>query len=98
MCASALKGGADIEASIGGYTVLIQATRGGHAECVRILLASGANTNVKSDRGQGLTALDYARTRGYQDIVALLTADAGGNEASKYCEYASDCFGSCRCS
>ncbi len=57
-----------------------------------------ANTNVKSDRGQGLTALDYARTRGYQDIVALLTADAGGNEASKYCEYASDCFGSCRCS
>ena len=41
-----------------------------HVEIVRRLLAAGADTKI-ADK-DGVTALEHARQRGYQDIAALL--------------------------
>lgn len=59
------------------WTALIEAVvlgDGGasHTECVRLLLAAGAN-RLLTDR-DGKTALDLARQRGYQAMITLLQA------------------------
>lgn len=59
-----------------GVTLLMYAVRGGQGECVRILLADGANPNL-TDRliplgGGGRTALHFAAENGNCKIVSLL--------------------------
>jgi len=60
-----------------GWTALLEAVilgDGGpaHVEIVRLLLEAGADRAL-ADR-DGVTALDHARERGYDDMVALLDA------------------------
>jgi ankyrin repeat protein len=59
-----------------GWTALIEAVilgDGGprHTECVRALVEAGADRNISD--GQGVTPLQHARSRGYGNIVDLLT-------------------------
>jgi hypothetical protein len=63
-----------------GWTALLEAVilgDGGprHAECVRLLLAAGADPNLAD--GQGTTPLQHARDRGQAAIARLIEA-AGG--------------------
>jgi uncharacterized protein len=58
-----------------GWTALLIAVILGnnsknHIETVDLLVKAGADTSIK-DR-QGATALDHARTRGYQDMIKIL--------------------------
>nr|WP_246363399.1 ankyrin repeat domain-containing protein [Deinococcus budaensis] len=46
-----------------------------HAEIVRLLLEAGADPNLPD--GEGVTALEHARSRGYAAMVHLLK-EAGG--------------------
>jgi uncharacterized protein len=60
-----------------GWTALLEAVilgDGGraHVEIVRMLLAAGADRSL-ADR-DGVTALEHARERGYDELVALLEA------------------------
>jgi ankyrin repeat protein len=52
--------------------VLLGNNSKGHIETVELLVKAGADTAIK-DR-QGATALDHARTRGYQDMIKILEA------------------------
>ena len=65
-----------------GSTALIQASKNGHAEIVRVLLAvSGINANHANT--QGTTALSYASQNGHAEIVrALLAVDGTGVDAN----------------
>ena len=59
-----------------GWTALLEAVilgDGGeaHTEIVRLLLAAGADRSI-ADR-DGVTALEHARERGYDAMVALLS-------------------------
>ncbi|MBB5235555.1 ankyrin repeat domain-containing protein [Deinococcus budaensis] len=63
-----------------GWTALLEAVilgDGGaqHAEIVRLLLEAGADPNLPD--GEGVTALEHARSRGYAAMVHLLK-EAGG--------------------
>jgi len=60
-----------------GWTALLEAIilgDGGraHTEIVRLLVDAGADVSIPD--GQGVTALAHARSAGYDDIVAILTA------------------------
>jgi ankyrin repeat protein len=60
-----------------GWTALLEAVilgdgGAGHVEIVRLLLAAGADRSI-ADR-DGVTALEHARERGYDAMVALLDA------------------------
>jgi len=60
------------------WTALIEAVvlgNGGadHTETVRLLVNAGANKNIGDS--QGVTPLEHAKSRGYQDMVELLSAD-----------------------
>ena len=60
-----------------GWTALLEAVilgDGGpdHVEIVRLLLDAGADRSI-ADR-DGVTALEHARERGYDELVALLEA------------------------
>lgn len=60
-----------------GWTALLEVIilgDGGrrHAECVRLLLAAGANPNLAN--GQGVTPLAHARRRGQDEVIRLLEA------------------------
>ena len=62
-----------------GWTALLEAVilgDGGpaHQAVVRILLAAGADRSIPD--GDGVTALEHARARGY-DAIARLLADVG---------------------
>jgi ankyrin repeat protein len=67
--------GADVNANNndgGRITALIVATEEGHKEVVRLLLANGADINVKDKNGE--TALMLASYYGRKEIVKLLLA------------------------
>ncbi len=55
-----------------GMTALMLAAKGGHTEIVKTLLILNANARLTNIARK--TALDLARTKGYKDIVKLLTA------------------------
>lgn len=52
-------------------TPLMMAARGGHILTVKLLLDDGADATLKNE--QGMTALDFAKKHGKQDIVDGLT-------------------------
>ena len=58
------------------YSVLIDATKEGRSEIVRVLLDAGANVHTKDDKTR--TALMYAAMGGQTDIVKMLL-DKGAN-------------------
>jgi hypothetical protein len=74
--------GADVNAAnLGRYTALLAACENGHAEVVKVLLDHGANVNTVS-RTQGITPMKAAQAGGHDEIVALLTAQAGPTHLS----------------
>ncbi|MBQ9579288.1 MAG: ankyrin repeat domain-containing protein, partial [Ottowia sp.] len=64
-----------------GGTALMVAAVAGHADIVRLLIASGANVNAAVTKGKlaGSTALDAARDSKHPEIVQILRA-AGAKE------------------
>ncbi len=52
-------------------TPIMMAARGGHIYTVKLLLDEGADATLKN--ALGMTAIDFARNHGYQDIVEGLT-------------------------
>ncbi len=61
----------------GGYTSLMYAAWNGHTAIVKVLLAAGADVNVKNHLG--VTALQLAESYNHTDIVDLLKK-AGAKE------------------
>lgn len=53
-----------------GWTALLWAARLGHIESVKVLLQHNADITILDD--QNKTALDYAREKGFDQLVALL--------------------------
>jgi len=71
--------GADLGAGTGwGLTALMCAAASGHVECVRVLLAGGADHTARarpcgtSGWRRGKTALEMAAHKGHAEVVALL--------------------------
>jgi ankyrin repeat protein len=50
-----------------GWTALMWATRGGHLDIVKILIAGGVDVNVKAKDGR--TAIVIARNEDFKDIL-----------------------------
>lgn len=55
-----------------GSTPLMMASMYGHAQVARLLLESGADPNMKNE--QGLSAIDFARRAGRQDLAEAIAA------------------------
>ena len=55
-----------------GWTALMFAAAGGHAEVVKALKSGGANVSYRD--GDGETALDFAANNGHQEVVQILSA------------------------
>ncbi len=75
---SLLSKGADVSAPYiskdprySGGTPLMSAAKKGSADVVKLLLSHGADANKRDKAGK--TALDYARAKGHQEVVGLLT-------------------------
>jgi ankyrin repeat protein len=67
-----------------GYTPLINAAFNNNPDMLRLLLSKGANVNASSNlmvngKRTGFTAMSIAKSKGYQEIVRLLT-EAGAKE------------------
>jgi len=65
-----IKAKADVNATNELYTALMLASENGHMEVVKVLLAAGADVNVKSRTGN--TALSQATEQGHSEIIELL--------------------------
>lgn len=55
-----------------GSTPLMMASMYGHSQVARLLLESGADPNMKNE--QGLSAIDFARRAGRQDLAEAIAA------------------------
>ena len=67
-----------------GLTALMRAALGGHTECVRLLVAGGADCTLKATGGRwsGWTALGIADKNGHGDsMAAILRQPWGGRRA-----------------
>ncbi|XP_031639207.1 ankyrin-1-like [Contarinia nasturtii] len=83
-----IENGADINVKTGtGFTALHLAARNGGAKIVDLLIKNGADTETKDSNGfSGLTALEWALMRGYDDVVKVFT-DNGANKAKTDSDY-----------
>lgn len=61
-----------------GYTPLIVSCLHGHAECVRFLLANGADRRVADVKGN--TALHYASIKGHLGVIFMLLSEFGTSD------------------
>ena len=71
-----LKNGADINSCTsvdGGWTPLMEACRAGRTNVVVLLLEHGADTTFLNSF-DGMTARDYARSRGHSNVVTAIDA------------------------
>jgi ankyrin repeat protein len=70
-----LKNGADanVQGSLEGFTALMTAAAEGQLEVVRVLLAYGANADLKDQDGD--TAQNFAEQKGHTAVVDLLKID-----------------------
>ena len=72
MAEKLLAAGAELEAEqAGGFRPLHQAAAAGNLELLELYLAAGADPEAESDMGQ--TALDLARERGHDSVIARLS-------------------------
>ena len=62
-----------------GWTPLNNAAKRGHIECVKSLLAAGANKDQANIHGH--TPLDTAAEKGHTEIVAVLEAAAAESQS-----------------
>jgi uncharacterized protein len=74
-----LNRGANINATgdVVGWTALLCAAQAGHTECVKVLLEHGANLDQRNRAISTLpshNALEWAREKGYPEIVELIEA------------------------
>ena len=60
----------DKQGPYNGYTALHDAVWQNNVETAKILIEAGANLNIKSNSGE--TALDLAKSRNYEKIVAVI--------------------------
>jgi ankyrin repeat protein len=60
----------NVQGTLEGFTPLMTAAAEGLADVVRILLAAGANPDIKDEDGD--TALTFAKQNGHTEVVALL--------------------------
>jgi hypothetical protein len=60
----------DKQGPYNGYTALHDAVWQNNVETAKILIEAGANLHIKSNSGE--TALDLAKSRNYEKIVALI--------------------------
>jgi uncharacterized protein len=60
----------DKQGPYNGYTALHDAVWQNNVETAKILIEAGANLHIKSNTGE--TALDLAKSRNYEKIVALI--------------------------
>ena len=68
-----IKAGGDVnQLREGGYSPLMKASGNGHVECVKILLASGANALQKTHKR--IAALDWAIHKKQPAVIAVLRA------------------------
>lgn len=81
--ASILQFGINVDTQIYGETALLAATRGGHADTVRILLDAGADVNIHSGR-YGRTALHEAVWKGHMEVIRLLLSAGADVNAYTY--------------
>ncbi len=66
-----LEHGAEVNArQEGGWTALHAASQNGDVEMVRLLIAGGADVQMRADNQQN--ALDLALSKGHQAVVDLL--------------------------
>jgi ankyrin repeat protein len=65
----------DKQGPYNGYTALHDAIWQGHVETVRVIIEAGANLTLKNNLGQ--TPLEFARSKGHQELVALLEQKLG---------------------
>ena len=94
MLETLLAAGADPNTVVSrGQTVLMTASRSGHAAAVRALLDHGARVDAQEDL-LGETSLTWAAAENHADIVALLLkANADPNQRSKSVSWPKDSFG-----
>jgi ankyrin repeat protein len=70
-----LKRGAEVnvQGTLEGFTPLMTAAAEGLTDVVRILLAAGADRDIKDEDGD--TALSFAQQNGHTEVVALLESE-----------------------
>ena len=66
--------GTDVDAKTRGETPLLWAARFGQSQVAELLIAEGADVNVKDD-AWGFTPLGYAVSRGHKESTELLIAE-----------------------
>lgn len=89
----ALEAGADVNATdVYGSTALMNASANGHTAIVERLLAV-PHININLTNHNAKTALDYARLKNHQDIVALLTRAGASAAPIPYTTYATPALG-----
>jgi ankyrin repeat protein len=65
----------DKQGPYNGYTALHDAIWQNHVETAKVIIDAGANLGLKNNAGQ--TPLEFARTRGQKELVALLEQKLG---------------------
>jgi ankyrin repeat protein len=60
----------DKQGPYNGYTALHDAVWQNNVDVARVLIDAGANLNIKSNSGQ--TPLEFARSKGYKEIAAMI--------------------------
>lgn len=71
-----LAAGANVNVSQDGESLLMKVVGSGDLLTAEMLLAAGADVHYRG--GQGVTALDLARTRGFQELEMLLRQAGAG--------------------
>ncbi|PSF05120.1 hypothetical protein C7H09_16080 [Marinobacter fuscus] len=71
-----LAAGANVNVSQDGESLLMKVVGSGDLLTAEMLLAAGADVHYRG--GQGVTALDIARTRGFQELEMLLRQAGAG--------------------
>ena len=91
----ALDQGADVQAVFGekSSTPLHEACYCGYLKIIRTLLAAGAKTEAKAQRGQ--TPLIWACFAGHVEVIRILVLEAGANVKAQDRSWADGA--SCRC-
>jgi ankyrin repeat protein len=76
-----LENGAEVNArTSSGWTALMAAASKDDADTVKMLIDSGADSEIR-DNDFGMTALEIAKSKKYENVVCLLQASAAGKRS-----------------